>query len=146
MHVEAILKAKGRDVATLAPDDSVATAIGLLAKRKIGAVVVVDGSGRTQGIVSERDIVGALAAHAERTGALRLADIMTREVVACRGDDTIEHVMALMTNRRVRHLPVIEGGDLVGIISIGDVVKNRLAETEMEAQVLRDYVMTTGRH
>ena len=142
MYVETILQTKGREVATLGPDDNVTTACKLLAAKKIGAIIVVDGLRRVQGIVSERDVVGALATHAENTGALKLAGIMTREVVTCRAEDTIEHVMSLMTNHRVRHLPVLEGGDLIGIISIGDVVKNRLAETVLEAQVLRDYVMT----
>jgi CBS domain-containing protein len=143
MHVSTILKSKGRDVATLTPDDSVATACGVLMARRIGAIVVVDRERRIAGIVSERDIVRMLAQYGERTGALLLSDVMTREVVTCAPEDTIRHVMTVMTHRRVRHLPVVEDGRLAGIVSIGDVVKSRLEETELEAQVLRDYVMTS---
>jgi CBS domain-containing protein len=140
MHVSSILKAKGREVATLGPADSIAAASDLLARLRIGAVVVVS-DGRVEGIVSERDIVRALARYGERTGSQRLADVMTREVVTCALDDTVEHLMTVMTRRRIRHIPVVEEGRLAGIVSIGDVVKSRLEEAELETRSLRDYVM-----
>ncbi len=140
MKIREILDAKGRDVVTIRPEDTVADALQRLVRERVGALVVSADGRRVAGVLSERDIVVGLA----RDGAdllaagRRVADLMTRNVVTCGPDDTVKHLMAEMTRRRVRHLPVVEGGRLVGIVSIGDVVKSRLGEVELEATVLRE--------
>ncbi|MGH9183492.1 MAG: CBS domain-containing protein [Acidimicrobiales bacterium] len=138
MKVESILKSKGRTVETIAPDASIPLVVHRLTTLGIGALVVSRDGQRLEGIVSERDIVRGLARHGSRLMELRAADIMSKQVRACEPDDTITHVMAEMTRSRNRHLPVLEEGRLCGVVSIGDVVKNRLEELEMEATVLRD--------
>lgn len=142
MTVASILAAKGRIVATTQATRTIAEAVDELAKRKIGALVVVDGVDRVTGIISERDIVKALA----RKGADVLADpvgtIMTREVVTCAESETVIGVMTRMTRGRFRHLPVVKNGRLDGIISIGDVVKERIGEVEREADEMRSYIAT----
>ncbi|MEX2648732.1 MAG: CBS domain-containing protein [Alphaproteobacteria bacterium] len=141
MHVEAILKNKGREVTTIAPETTVKAAAVMMHGRRIGALVVTDPQGRIAGIVSERDIVAAIAQRGERALDLKVADLMTREVVTCAPGDTVRHLMTVMTSRRMRHIPVVVDGRLAGIVSIGDVVKSRIEESEMEANMLRDYVM-----
>lgn len=141
MHVSDILKNKGSDVVTTGPDETVAATALLLNAKRIGAVVVCDVTGAVAGIISERDIIHAIAVNGERALAMAVREVMTREVTSCTTDDTIAAIMKTMTERRFRHLPVIEDGALRGMVSIGDVVKHRLEETEMEARVLRDYVL-----
>ena len=141
MYVEDILKVKGADVITTAPGETVGATVRLLNVRRIGAVLVRDSAGNLAGLVSERDIIRAIAVNGERALEMLVRDVMTSEVVTCRPTDTISEVMKVMTVRRFRHLPVVEGGELKGIISIGDVVKHRLEESEMETRVLRDYVI-----
>ena len=142
MTVASILAAKGRIVATTNATRTIGEAVDELAERRIGALVVVDGVDRVVGIISERDIVKALA----RTGARVLADpvgtIMTRDVVTCAETETVIGVMTRMTRGRFRHLPVGKGGRLAGIISIGDVVKERIGEVEREADEMRSYIAT----
>lgn len=140
MQVSDILAKKGTRVVTVRSDISIATALQKLVLERIGALVVSDDGEHVDGILSERDIVRALAAEgAELLRAdRRVADLMTRSVRVCAPSDSIKHVMDTMTRYRVRHLPVVEGGKLVGLVSIGDVVKNRLDELELEANVLRD--------
>ena len=139
MNVEAILKGKGDDVTTVDTSTKLARAAHLLTEKKIGALVVMDGD-RVRGIVSERDIVRTLSvAGAE---ALDMGQVMTQNVITCTREDTLDQLMSLMTGRRFRHLPVVEDDKLIGIVSIGDVVKHRLAETEMEAEQLRLYIAT----
>ena len=138
MQVEAILNTKGRRVATIRPDETVATATHRLRLEGVGALVVSRDGDRVDGVISERDIVRGLTQHGAELLNKRVADVMTRAVVTCSATDSISHVMAEMTRRRVRHLPVLDGGRLCGIVSIGDVVKNRLDEAELEANVLRD--------
>ena len=140
MHVSEILKSKGANVITCGPDDTVAATARLLNSKRIGAVLVCDTSGAVAGIISERDIIHAVAVNGERALEMPVREVMTREVTSCTTDDTIAAVMKTMTDRRVRHVPVIEDGDLRGMVSIGDVVKHRLDESELEARVLRDYV------
>jgi CBS domain-containing protein len=142
MDVERILDTKGRKVVTTRPDTSVAEAVSRLRAEGIGAMVVLAGSGRLDGIISERDIVRGLARHGRTVLDLKVADLMTRAVTTCSPKDTVKAVMAVMTERRVRHLPVVEAGRLLGIVSIGDVVKNRLDEMELEVNVLRDAYLT----
>ena len=140
--VAQILKHKGRRIVSLRPAESVADAARLLNREGIGAVLARDPNGRVAGIISERDIVRAVAQHGERALAMSVAECMTRDVIFCAPHESIDRVMSMMTERRFRHLPVQERGDLVGIISIGDVVKYRIDETEMEAQALRQYIAT----
>ena len=138
MKVETILKTKGAHVVTVQPNATVGAAIRRLKLERIGALVVSQNGVELQGMISERDIVLGLAEHGGGLLDLQVADLMTREVRTCTPQDSIKHVMGEMTRSRVRHLPVIEHGKLVGIVSIGDVVKNRLEEVELEASVLRD--------
>ena len=142
MNVAAILASKGREVLTTSATKTVAEAVEVLARRKIGALVVVDGSDRIVGIVSERDIVRAIAATAGEALKQPLSTIMTRTVVTCGESETINDVMTRMTRGRFRHLPVSSGGRLAGIISIGDVVKARIEEVEREAEDMRAYIAT----
>jgi CBS domain-containing protein len=140
MQVREILAAKGQRVVTIRPDATIATAVHRLALERIGALVVSEDGSTIAGILSERDIVQGLA---QDGGAImgtdrRVADLMTKNVTACRPDDQVKAIMAEMTRRRVRHLPVVENGRLIGIVSIGDVVKSRLEEMELETLVLRD--------
>lgn len=142
MIVKSILSAKGSDVATIAPTSTLAEATRLLAERKIGALVVTGAGGRIIGIISERDIVRALAQHGGSAPQLPLTDVMTRKVVTCTPSDTVSVLMERMTAGKFRHLPVTDDGRLVGIISIGDVVKYRLTELQHEQDALRDYIQT----
>ncbi len=140
MKVESILKTKGRDVITVPPEASVAEATRLLKEKRIGAVVVSGDGTTVQGILSERDIVHALVEHGGGALEMRVSDLMTRDVVTCSPEDSIGNLMAQMTERRFRHLPVVEGGSLCGMVSIGDVVKNRLDEVETEASAMREFI------
>ena len=142
MIVKTILSAKGSDVATVAPTSTLAEATKILAERKIGALLVTGAGGRITGIISERDIVRALAQHGGKALQLPLTDVMTRKVVTCEPSDTVATLMEMMTAGKFRHLPVTEDGRLTGIISIGDVVKYRLDELEHEQHALRDYIQT----
>jgi CBS domain-containing protein len=140
MRVREILDAKGRGVVTVRPEASVSTVVHRLVLERIGALVVSEDGRHIAGVVTESDIVRALAADgaAAVASGRRVAELMTRNVATCTPEDTVKRVMAEMTRRRVRHLPVVEGGGLAGIVSIGDVVKSRLGEVELEADVLRD--------
>jgi CBS domain-containing protein len=141
MNVETILRSKGRAVTTIGPEATAAAAVAALCEHNIGALVVSDDGIGVDGIVSERDIVHALARHGGGLLALSVAEIMTRPVVTCGPDDTIAELMAKMTNRRLRHLPVLRDGRLWGIVSIGDLVKHRLDEIEFEASSLRSFIV-----
>jgi CBS domain-containing protein len=142
MIVARILAAKGRDVVTTQPHRTLAEAAALLTARKIGAAVVTDAQGCILGMLSERDILRAVG----NRGAGALQDTvsrhMTEEVLTTHEDETVDRTMEKMTNRRCRHLPVMEDGKLVGIVSIGDVVKHRLEQLEHEHQAMREYIAT----
>ncbi len=140
MHVTEILKSKGREVITTGPDETAASTARLLASRRIGAVLVCDDDSAVVGIISERDIVGAISRDGARALEMSVAELMTRDVVTCEPGDSLTVVMEMMTTRRIRHLPVMSGGKLEGIISIGDVVKYRLEEAQFEVDALRHYV------
>ena len=142
MTVRAILDLKGSDVTTIAPDKTLGEAASLLSQHKIGALVVTGADRRVTGILSERDIVRAVSAGGGAALDEKIASRMTREVITCGPQDTIAELMSRMTAGRFRHLPVVENSRLVGIVSIGDVVKYRLAEMERESSALRDYIMT----
>ena len=140
MNVETILRNKGNRVATIRPDATIADAVDMLHRERIGAIVVSEDGAGVDGILSERDIVIALAEQAADLLSRTVGEIMTRNVVTCEPGDTVGELMAEMTNRRVRHLPVVADGRLCGIVSIGDLVKNRLDEVEFEAQSLRSFI------
>ncbi len=142
MFVSDILGHKGNRVVAVTPDETLASAIATLSARRIGAVLVLDPDKKLVGILSERDILHAVARRAADALTQRVADVMTTPVITCDPDDTVEHVMELMTNGRFRHLPVVRRGNLLGVVSIGDVVKWRLDETRQEAEVLRQYIAT----
>jgi CBS domain-containing protein len=143
MNVEAILHGKGRAVATIRPDQTIKAALAELRDRNIGALVVSEDGERVDGIISERDIVHGLADHGSAFLAQGVAEAMTRRVATCDPADSVADLMAEMTNRRIRHLPVVQNGRLVGIVSIGDLVKNRLDEIEYEARSLRSFIAGT---
>jgi len=140
MNVDAILRGKGRDVATIRPDARIAEAVRMLRVKGIGAIVVSEDGRHVDGILSERDVVHALADGGGPVLERPVSGLMTAQVVTCAPDDRIENLMALMTQRRIRHLPVLRDGELYGIVSIGDVVKNRLDEVEYEASSLRSFI------
>jgi CBS domain-containing protein len=143
MHVHHILSAKGTDVATIVPGASLADATASLRDHGVGALVVCGDDRRIAGIVSERDVVRALASHGSSTLGRDVASVMSRQVTTCRADDTIDSLMELMTEQRIRHLPVVDGdGALAGIISIGDVVKARVGQLVLENEQLADYIGT----
>jgi CBS domain-containing protein len=140
MNVETILRNKGNWVATIRPDATVADAVDMLHRERIGAIVVSEDGYNVDGILSERDVVSALADSGGQLLSRTVDDIMTRNVITCDPSDTVGGLMAEMTNRRIRHFPVITDGRLCGIVSIGDLVKNRLDEVEFEAQSLRSFI------
>ena len=144
MTVSSILKGKGAGVISVAPQDLLASVIDTLAAKRIGAVLVTDAAGNVAGVLSERDVVRALARHGAGALDMTASSFMTAEVVHATPNDTVEHVMETMTRGRFRHVPILENGRLVGIISIGDVVKRRIDDAEHEAQALRDYVTQAG--
>ncbi|HEU5272410.1 MAG TPA: CBS domain-containing protein [Xanthobacteraceae bacterium] len=142
MTVKEILSHKGSDVVTTDPSASVSEAIKLLAARRIGAVVVTGADRRMVGILSERDIVRALAEKGAQALDMTISEIMTRKVITCGIGETVCELMERMTTGKFRHVPVVEQGRLAGIISIGDVVKSRVQEMEQESAALQDYIRT----
>jgi CBS domain-containing protein len=144
MHVSAILKNKGATIITTRPDESVSTVAHILHANRIGAILVLNDAGGIAGILSERDIVRGLALHGASVMDNPVSSLMTAKVVSCTPTDTVATVMSRMTEGRFRHMPVVESGILVGVISIGDVVKFRLAEYTHEVESLRDYVAGRG--
>ncbi len=144
MAVAHILRQKGTSVVTVEPSDSVQTIVDILARHRIGAVVVVDGAGGIAGIVSERDVVRAMAGHAAAVLDKTAKDIMTVKVLTCGPADSEAELMQLMTEHRIRHLPVIANGRVAGMISIGDVVKLRIESMEAEAHHMKSYIASAG--
>jgi CBS domain-containing protein len=142
MLVTQVLNNKGRAVFTVGPDDTVSSVAALLYARKVGAFVVVDSHGRVVGMVSERDIIRAVATMGAEGLLVTVASIMSRDVIFAEINETAGVLLGRMTDRRVRHLPVMDGGALVGILSIGDLVKVRIEAAEYEARSLRDYIVT----
>jgi len=140
MTVRQVLSGKGADVVTIAPDKTLAQAAKLLADKRIGAVVVSSDEKAVAGILSERDIIRALARNGAAALDQKVADSMTRDVVTCSMQADADHLMRLMTDGKFRHVPVVENGTLVGIVSIGDVVNRRLSDIEAEQRALKDYI------
>lgn len=142
MLVSHILREKGRDVLAIPASATLFEAARVLAKNQIGALIVRNGNGKLVGIIAEREIVRAIADEGAAALALTVADRMVSDVATCEENDTIAEIMETMTRCRFRHMPVVEGGQVAGIISIGDVVKIRIAETLREAQALKEYIAT----
>jgi CBS domain-containing protein len=142
MTVKAILSRKGGDIVTIAPTASLSAAVKLLAERRIGALVVTGPDHRVAGILSERDIVRTLAERGPAALDDNVGAVMTRKVTTCTEADTIVFIMERMTAGKFRHLPVVDQGKLVGVISIGDVVKYRIEEVQHDADALREYIAT----
>ena len=141
MTVRAILDTKGHQIQSVEPDARLSAAIKILAERKIGAVLVMN-KGHIEGILSERDIVRVLGARGAAVLDEPVSEVMTRKVISCKQSDTVAAIMEMMTSGKFRHLPVLEGERVVGLISIGDIVKWRVREYESEQEALRDYIKT----
>jgi CBS domain-containing protein len=140
MKAKHILRSKGADVFAVGPDDSVADAVSLLNEKNIGAVIVRDASDKVVGILSERDVVRRLGQRGAEALSMRVADCMTANPFTCAPDETVDELMSKMTQKRIRHLPVTEAGRIIGVISIGDVVKRKIEEAEHEAAALKEYI------
>jgi CBS domain-containing protein len=142
MTVSIILAAKGRDVVTVEPNATLKSAVALLADKRIGAVLILGVDDRVAGILSERDIVRALAERGASALGEPVSQVMTRKVSTCTEGETISAIMERMTDGKFRHVPVVDQGRLVGMVSIGDVVKHRLHEMERDSAAMRDYILT----
>ena len=142
MIISTILKGKAAEVVSVGPGDPVHAVARVLTERGIGAALVRDPAGRVLGIISERDIVRGMANQGQGTTRLPAERLMTRDLVTVTRNTAVAEAMELVTRHRVRHLPVIEGGELVGLVSIGDLVKSRIDEAEHEAAALKDYVVS----
>lgn len=143
MKVSAILAEKGHEVATAAPDATMMAIIESLSDKNIGAIVVTTPMGGVAGIISERDVVRALAQHGGSVFDQPVGDFMTTSVITCAEHERSHELMTKMSAGRFRHLPVVADTKLVGIISIGDIVKARIAEVQKEAEALREYIATS---
>ena len=139
-RVSSVLKHKGHEVVTVAPNQTVTAIVKVLTQHRIGAVPVVNERGEIIGIISERDIIRGMAQHADAVLTLAADRLMSRDVKTCSSDDQLDDLMEVMTRQRIRHLPVVADGSLHGIVSIGDVVKQRLEEVQSEAEELRNYI------
>ena len=142
--IDTVLKSRTTPVVTCRPDDTIQLVVGLLNRYKIGALPVTDGDGRLVGVVSERDVIRALAASQGDVRTRKVSELMSRDVVTCTRATAIKDAVRLMDKRRIRHLPVMEGSRVVDMVSLRDVVSLRLSEAELEADVLRDYARATG--
>ena len=141
--VSSVLKHKGHEVVTVGPQQTVKRVVEVLAQNRIGAVPVIGAEGELVGIISERDIIRGMSEHAGAVLTLPAGQLMTREVKTCSAEDELVDLMEVMTLQRIRHLPVIQDGALHGIVSIGDVVKQRLEEVRFEAEELRRYITSS---
>lgn len=140
MTVERLLRIKGREVVTIGSQATLADVTHELSAGKFGALIVSEDGRTIQGIISERDVVRSIAAQGANALDLKVEAVMTREVVTCAVKDKVDHVIAVMSHRRFRHLPVVENGLLCGVISMTDVMRHRLDEVEVEANQLRDFI------
>jgi CBS domain-containing protein len=141
MTIQAILAEKGRDVATIASEQTVSEAVARLGERRIGALPVVDG-GRVTGIMSERDVIYCLRDHGPEVLEWPVSRVMSSPAITADLATPVMAALAMMTERRIRHLPVVSGGELIGIVSIGDLVKHRMDRIEQEAEAMRDYIQS----
>ena len=141
MTIQAILAQKGREVTTIGPDDPVSEAVAKLGKKRIGALPVMEGK-RVIGIMSERDVIYCLRDHGAEVLDWPVSRVMTSPAITAERSTAVLSAMAMMTQRRIRHLPVVSGGELVGIVSIGDLVKHRMEQIEQEADAMRTYIQS----
>ena len=144
MIIATILRRKGGQVVSVNPDDSIHQVAITLAQHRIGAALVADARGGMLGIISERDIVRGMAAQGAGTTQLLAKHLMTRDVITITPETKVAEALALMTDRRIRHLPVMQGGGVAGMVSIGDLVKARIQQAELEADELKNYVAQAG--
>jgi CBS domain-containing protein len=142
MKLAELIKGKHKDIVKISDDSNIATAASTMTEAKIGALLVEDGAGEIVGILSERDIVRGMGPHGADLHDVEVSELMTRNLIRCSPDDTVNEAMAMMTDRRIRHLPVFDGEELVGFISIGDLVKCRIMEVQGEAEALRQYILS----
>ena len=140
MTVATILKDKGANIISASPNDTLSDICTILGERRIGAVMVLNPDESIAGIVSERDVVGAISREGAAVLERSVADFMTRNVVTCKSEDSINDVMSKMTTGRFRHVPVLDDGKLIGLISIGDVIKERIVQAERDAEEMRSYI------
>jgi len=140
MKVDVILQSKGVDVFSVKPDDTIAHAVSVLNDKNIGAVIVSDNRGNVVGILSERDVVRRLGKEGAEAMSRRVCDCMTGNPYTCSPEDSVDDLMARMTEKRIRHLPVTADGKIIGVVSIGDVVKRKIEEAEQEAAALKEYI------
>jgi CBS domain-containing protein len=140
MNLADLLRGKGPEIIKIKANDCIADAAIMLTENKIGALLVQDDSGEIVGILSERDIVGGMGPHGADLHDVSVSELMTVDLIKCAPTDTVLEAMAMMTDRRIRHLPVFDGDDLIGFISIGDMVKCRISEVQAEAEAMRQYI------
>jgi CBS domain-containing protein len=142
MKVRDILKVKGSQVYTIGPDQTVLDAVAILMQHRIGALLVRDATGTVSGIISERDVLGECLRRSADLDRIPVREVMTRDLVVCVPDDDVDYAMGIVTKNRVRHLPIMDGDDVAGIISIGDLVKAGLEEAEYENRYLKEYIQS----
>ena len=142
MNLADVLHDKSKNIYKLKDGDSIATAATMLTEKKIGALLVEDDNAKLIGIISERDIVGGMGPHGADLHDVRVSELMTPNPVCCKPQDSILDAMAMMTDRHFRHLPVFDGEDLIGLVSLGDLVKHRINEIQAEAEAMRQYIST----
>lgn len=140
MKLAELIRGKSHEIVKIRADRNIAEAAIALTENKIGALLVEDQNGKIVGILSERDIVGGMAPHGADLHDVEVSELMTPDLIHCSPQDTVNQAMAMMTDRRIRHLPVLNGDELVGFISIGDLVKCRIMEVQSEAEALRQYI------
>ena len=140
MTLEQILKGKGKDILSIHQGETMTSVAQMLQEKRVGALLVMDSDGGLQGVISERDLVRAVASEGEVALGRLVSAFMTSDLVLASADDTIDEALGKMTRRRIRHLPVMRGEELVGVISIGDLVKNKIAEAEAETDALKSYI------
>jgi len=142
MKLAELIKSKEKEIVKITQDSKIAAAASTMTEAKIGALLVEDGAGKIVGILSERDIVRGMGPHGADLHDVEVSELMTRNLIRCSPSDTVNEAMAMMTDRRIRHLPVFDGEELVGFISIGDLVKCRIMEVQSEAEALRQYILS----
>jgi len=142
MKLAELIKGKQKEIVKIKVNSKIATAASTMTEAKIGALLVEDDAGEIVGILSERDIVRGMGPHGADLHDVEVSELMTRNLIRCSPNDTVNEAMAMMTDRRIRHLPVFEGEELVGFISIGDLVKCRIMEVQGEAEALRQYILS----
>ena len=140
MKLAELIRGKSHEIVKIGTDRNIAEAAIALTENKIGALLVEDQNGKIVGILSERDIVGGMAPHGADLHDVEVSELMTPDLIHCSPQDTVNQAMAMMTDRRIRHLPVLDDDELVGFISIGDLVKCRIMEVQTEAEALRQYI------